>query len=263
MRRTGSRRPVRRALMLVSVALLALLSVQTALAQQPSGITEEANQMHNLFIFVNVLAVVVFVAVAGVLVAALFRFRKRNDDLPKQVHGSTTLEMLWVAIPVLLVVVLFSYSVIVLVDINDDAEPEDLTVEVLGFQFQWRFRYTLNDLGTNSDPNAEGAFDISGAPGDEPELVIPVGEPVEFKLVSNDVIHSFYVFDFLYKLDVIPGRDNSFKVTANKTGVYHGQCAELCGVDHALMRFTIRVVPRAEFDQWVAEQSGSAAVRQP
>jgi cytochrome c oxidase subunit 2 len=84
-------------------------------------------------------------------------------------------------------------------------------------------------------------------------LRIPVGEPVEFELASADVIHSFYVRNFLYKLDVIPGRDNQFVVTAHETGTFHAQCAELCGVDHALMQFTLEVVSRAEFDQWVAE----------
>lgn len=264
MRRPGTRRFVRRALSIAPVPLLALLTFTTAFAQQPSGVTEEANKMHDLFNFVNILAILVFVLVAGALVVALIRFRKTDDELPKQVHGSTVLEMLWVGIPVLLTIIMFSYSIVVLVDVNDEAEPEDLTVQVLGFQFQWQFTYNLNDLGTNTDANAEGSFQVSGRPGDEPELVIPVGEPVEFELLSNDVIHSFYIRDFLYKLDVIPGRDNAFKVTANKTGTFHGQCAELCGVDHSLMRFTIRIVTREEFDAWVAEQAGEAAsVRQP
>lgn len=263
MRRTGTRRSIRRALTIVSVALLTLLTVQTALAQQPKPVTEEADQMATLYYFVTVLAFIVFIAVAGALVFALFRYRKRNDDLPPQFHGSTVLEMLWVAIPVLLVVIMFSYSVVVLVDINDEAEPEDLTVEVRGFQFQWQFTYQLNDLGTNTDPNADGMFQITGSFGNEPEILIPVGEPVEFELVSSDVIHSFYVRNFLYKLDVIPGRDNSFKVTPTEVGTWDGQCAELCGTDHAIMRFTVRIVERAEFDQWVAEQSGGgSAVRQ-
>ena len=264
MRRPGTRRFVRRALTIGSLPLLALLSFTTAFAQQPTAVTEEAEKMHDLYIFVSILAIAVFVIVAGVLVAALVRFRKTNDDLPKQVHGSTVLEMLWVAIPVLLVVIMFSYSIVILVEVNDEAEPEDLTVEVLGFQFGWVFTYNLDDLGTNTDAGAEGSFQISGSVGDEPELVIPVGEPVEFNLTSNDVIHSFYVYNFLYKLDVIPGRDNAFQVTATKTGTYHGQCAELCGIDHALMRFSIRIVERQEFDAWVAEQmEGAASVRQP
>ncbi|HMO95461.1 MAG TPA: cytochrome c oxidase subunit II, partial [Tepidiformaceae bacterium] len=89
----------------------------------------------------------------------------------------------------------------------------------------------------------------------EPTLVIPVGERVEFALFSPDVIHSFYIRDFLYKLDVVPGRDNRFVVTAHTTGEFFGQCAELCGLDHAFMRFRLRVVTREEFDAWVAEMA--------
>lgn len=264
MRRLGSRRFARRAVTVSSTALLALLTIQTAFAIQPSGITEEASKMHELFWFVTILGLIVFVLVAGALVYAIIRFRKTDDELPAQTHGSTVLEMLWVAIPVVLVVAMFSYSIVVLVDIEKEAEPEDLTIEVLGFQFQWQFTYQLNDLGTNTDPNAEGTVQISGTRDNEPTVVIPVGEPVEFKLVASDVIHSFYVPEFLYKLDVIPGRDNRFTVTATETGTFSGQCAELCGTDHALMRFEIQVVEREEFDAWIAEQSGSSlASRQP
>jgi cytochrome c oxidase subunit 2 len=92
-------------------------------------------------------------------------------------------------------------------------------------------------------------------------LVIPKDEPVEFALFSEDVIHSFYVRDFLYKLDVIPGRDNRFVVTAHTEGEFHAQCAELCGLDHALMQFTLKVVSREEFDKWVAETSTEKAAQ--
>jgi cytochrome c oxidase subunit 2 len=82
-----------------------------------------------------------------------------------------------------------------------------------------------------------------------------VDEPVEFRLQSNDVIHSFYIRNFLYKLDVIPGRDNRFVVTAHDTGTFHAQCAELCGLNHALMQFKLEVMTRQDFDAWVAENA--------
>lgn len=263
MRRPGTRRFLRRASTVLAIGLLALASVQLALAQQPSGITEQAHKLHDLFLFVSALAIVVFVIVIGVLLYALVRYRKTSDELPPQTHGNTLLELLWVGIPVLLVVAMFSYSVVVLVDVEKDADAGALTIDVTGFQFQWQFTYHLNDLGVNTDPNAQGSFDIIGTGDQEPTFVMPVGEPVEFKLTSHDVIHSFYVRDFLYKLDVIPGRNNKFTVTATKTGEFNGQCAELCGIGHALMRFHVRVVTRAEFDQWVAQQSGQTQARQP
>jgi len=258
-------RRLRRALVFVTVALLALSSISLASAQSgvPTPITDEASKIEDLWIFTLVIAVIVFVAVEGAILYALFAFRKKNNDLPAQTHGSTLVEVIWTSIPVIIVIALFTYSFIVLRDIENKAADEDLTVHVQGFQYQWSFTYNLNDLGTNTpDRNADGKITVLGTAAEQPVLRIPVDEPVEFALSSDDVIHSFYVRNFLYKLDVIPGRDNRFVVTARETGTFHAQCAELCGLDHALMRFTLEVVPRAQFDQWVAENAKTTAVQQ-
>ncbi len=254
---SGMPRQLRRAVLLLSFALLALASVSLAAAQAgtPNPITEEGEKIGELWVFTLIIAGIVFFAVEGALIYAIIRYRKKNDELPKQTHGSTIIEFIWTGIPVLIVIALFTYSIIVLRDIENEADPQDLTINVRGFQFSWQFEYALNDLGTNNDPAAEGAITIIGNAAQEPELVIPVGEPVEFALASSDVIHAFYVRDFLYKLDVVPGRDNRFVITANETGEFFGQCAELCGLDHALMRFRLRVVERDEFDAWVAENA--------
>ena len=254
---SGMPRRFRRATVFLAVALLALTSFSVASAQsgQANGITDEARKMHDLWVYTLVLAAIVFFAVESALVFALIRYRKKSDELPAQTHGSTVIEIIWTTIPVVIVIALFSYSFIVLRDVENDAKEEDLTVEVQGFQFQWAFNYNLNDLGTNTpDRNAEGVITITGTAADIPTLVVPVDEPVEFALSSGDVIHSFYVKDFLYKLDVIPGRDNRFVVIPREIGSYYAQCAELCGVDHALMRFTLEVKSRADFDKWVSEQ---------
>ncbi len=259
---SGMPRRLRRALVLLAVALLALTTISAASAQtgMPDAITKEGDKIHNLWVFTLGIAIFVFVAVEAAIVYAVFAFRKKNDDLPKQTHGSTLVEIIWTTIPVIIVVALFTYSFIVLRDIENTAADEDLTVHVQGFQFQWGFTYDMNDLGTNTpDRNAEGKIEILGTPAEEPTLVIPMGEPVEFTLFSADVIHSFYIRDFLYKLDVVPGRDNRFVVTAHTTGTFHAQCAELCGLNHALMRFQLKVVTRAEFDQWVAENAPKPA----
>jgi cytochrome c oxidase subunit 2 len=254
-------RRLRRASILIAVALLALGSVSAASAQTgvPKPITDEASKIEDLWVFTLAIALVVFFAVEGAILYAVFRFRKRSDDLPPQTHGSTLVEIIWTSIPVIIVISLFTYSFIVLRDVENKAAGQDLTVHVQGFQFQWGFTYNLNDLGTNTpDPNSDKTINILGTAAEPAVLRIPVGEPVEFTLQSNDVIHSFYVRNFLYKLDVIPGRDNRFVVTAHETGTYHAQCAELCGIDHALMRFTLEVMPRAEFDQWVASEAAKS-----
>lgn len=253
--------PLSRRLRLVSAtvaaALLALMATGTVSAIQPGGITDEARKMNDLFWIVTIAGLVVFVLVAAALVYAMIRYRRQGDELPPQFHGGGKIEIAMVTVPVLIVIGLFTISMITLVDIDDPAEDDALTIEVTGFQFSWQFSYSLADLGTNTDANAdpEARINIIGTPQDDPILYLPVDEEVEFLLISNDVIHSFYVKDFLYKLDLIPGRVNSFAVTPRVTGDFSAQCAELCGTNHALMRFTVRVVERDEFDAWVAAEA--------
>ncbi|MEP7215550.1 MAG: cytochrome c oxidase subunit II [Anaerolineaceae bacterium] len=270
MPKSGKHRFARRAVILFSVALLALSAIATASAElgQPGGITDEARDMHGLYLFTLALGAVVFVLVETALIFCLIRFRKKGDSLPTQIHGSNLVEFIWTGIPVIIVIALFSYSFIVLRDVEHKENPADLTVSVTGFQFQWQFTYCQNDLGKETNapvkarddkyqgPCAAAADELSivGTAKDEPTVVIPLDEPVEFTLKSNDVIHSFYVRDFLYKLDVIPGRDNKFTVTAREVGTFTGQCAELCGLNHALMRFKIEVKSRPDFDSWMAEK---------
>ncbi|MEP6871193.1 MAG: cytochrome c oxidase subunit II [Anaerolineaceae bacterium] len=274
-------RSARRAIILFSVALLALSAIASASAGlgQPGGITDEARDMHALYVFTLVLGAVVFVLVETALIFCLIKFRKKGDSLPTQIHGSNLVEFIWTGIPVIIVIALFSYSFVVLRNVEHKENPANLTVSVTGFQFQWQFTYCQNDLGQGANApaktkddkyrgpctNEADEFSIIGTAKDEPTVVIPVDEPVEFTLKSNDVIHSFYVRDFLYKLDVIPGRDNKFTVTAREVGTFRGQCAELCGLNHALMRFKIEVKTRADFDSWTAEKAAAnkAAARTP
>jgi cytochrome c oxidase subunit 2 len=260
MRLTGKRRPVTRAIALVVVVILALVTVTPAFADfgQPSGITTEAHSIHKLYLFVTALAFVVFLIVESALVFAIFRFRRKSDDLPSQFHGSNLLELVWTGIPVLIVASIFIFTFVTLQKVDHGAKAEDMTVEVTGFQFQWQFVYNLSDVGPKSDKASKAQVKVLGTAAEEPTLVIPVNESVEFTLASNDVIHSFYVRDFLYKLDVVPGRNNKFKITARETGEFIGQCAELCGLNHALMRFKVKVVERPEFDKWLAEKAASS-----
>jgi len=258
---------VRTLLAVAVVALLALFSVEVASAQigMPEPITDEGKDIYNLYLLVLVMGTLVFIGVEAALIYILIRFRRKDDALPPQTHGNNVLEIIWTSIPIVIVLALFVATFITLLNVENEAAEEDLTIEVTGFQFQWEFTYSMDDLGTNTAPEGEGTFSVIGTAAKEPTLVIPVDEPVEFRLRSDDVIHAFYIRDFLYKLDVIPGRDNRFVVTARETGTYQGQCAELCGIGHAFMRFTLEIVTRAEFDQWVAEQNGgnTAAARQP
>ena len=256
---TRMRRPFQRAVLLVSAAAIVLLTVASASAQsgQPAGITDEARDMHTLYVFTLVLAVVVFVIVEAALLYSLVRFRKKSDALPPQTHGSSIVELIWTGIPVLIVISLFTYSSIVLRNVEKGPDPNAVVVDVTGFQYQWEFAYHLDAEGNNLDAKSAPTITLIGTAKNEPVIRIPVNEPIEFRLKSNDVIHSFYVRDFLYKLDVIPGRDNRFTVTAREEGVYIGQCAELCGLNHSLMRFQLEVMSRERFNEWVAAESGA------
>jgi len=210
----------------------------------PGGSTRQAKDIHSLYVFILILALAVFFAVEFAIVWSVLRYRRRpgDDELPKQTHGHFGVEILWTAIPTVIVATLFILSLRTLdrVDAKEAAPSE--TIEVTGFQWQWTFKYP-----------AEGVV-IRGSTEKPPEMVLPVNEPIRIKEKSADVIHSFYVPNFNFKRDVIPGYENSFDFTPTEKRVFRGQCAEFCGLLHNKMTFSIRVVDRAEFEAWVAEQ---------
>lgn len=210
--------------------------------------TVEGQRVAGLYNAFLVAAALVFVVVAGLIGWNLIRYRARAGDtsLPTQTHTNPLLEVVWWALPTLLVVGLFVASAIVLN--TNDAETADpgLRVRVEGSQWQWRF--TLE----------EQSVTVAGTPDAPPQLVLPVGEVIDFDLVSNDVIHSFFVPRFLVKRDLIPGVDNHLQLTIDEEGTYAGQCAEFCGLYHDEMRFSIRAVSPADFRAWLASQPRSA-----
>jgi len=218
-----------------------------------SVVTQQGREAADLYLPIFLIAVVVFVIVEGLLITVAVRFRrKRGDDvLPGQRHGHNGLEILWTAIPALVVVILFVVSTGVLLRVDTIAKDPAVTVDVTGFQWQWTFDY--NDQGLS----------FTGAGKDGPEMVVPVHETIDIRLHSNDVIHSFYVPQFFRKLDVVPGRTNEFQVNVEQPGTYGGQCAEFCGLSHSDMYFTVRAVDRATFDQWVLDEQAKAAETPP
>jgi cytochrome c oxidase subunit 2 len=216
-------------------------------------VTEQGRQAADLYLPVFIIAVIVFVLVEGLLLLAALRFRrsKHDDGLPAQTHGNNRLEILWTAIPALVVTGMFVVSTSVLLDVEATSDEPAVTVDVSGFQWQWTFDYPAEGLSYT------GAGDVG------PEMVLPVGEPVQIRLEALDVIHSFYVPQFFRKLDVVPGRINQFEVTITEPGTFGGQCAEFCGLAHDAMYFTVRAVDRAAYDQWVAEEQEKAAATPP
>jgi cytochrome c oxidase subunit 2 len=154
----------------------------------------------------------------------------------------------YTAIPVAIVIVLFALSFGTEDRASSVSPTPDVTLRAEAFSWGWRFTYPGEGVEVVSEPSGEGV------PG--PEIVLPLGETTRIELTSNDVIHAFWVPDFLYKRDAIPGRVNVFDVTPTDLGAYHGVCSEFCGLHHAYMTFTVRVVPPSEFDAWVASDGG-------
>lgn len=190
-------------------------------------------------------AIGVVALVWGLIAYALIRFRRRNDDVPRQNPYNVPLEIAYTTVPLLIVAGLFWASESAEQDVTSVADDARVVVEVVGFQWQWRFTYPDEDVTLVGTPE-RGA----------PELVIPVGEPVRFDLHAEDVVHSFWVPDFLEKRDLIPGHPNSMDITPTRTGTFVGRCAEFCGLQHWSMGFTVRVVERPAFEAWLDEERG-------
>lgn len=214
-----------------------------------------ASGQRDLFSLMFWLAVIVFILVEGILVYAIFRYRKKSDgDMPAQVHGNTRMEIAWTIAPALLLIVVMVPTI---QKIFEHASPPDNSYEiaVIGHQWWWEFEYL--DCGP---------VDCAGLVTAN-ELHIPAGQPVNFTLVSEDVIHAFWVPKIGGKRDVLPvpknsdgkldlvhQRANQLWLQGDVPGEYYGQCAELCGVSHANMRFRVHVDDRDTFAQWVSNQ---------
>jgi cytochrome c oxidase subunit II len=234
------------------IALPAIVAV-LASGCLPTPATIEAQRTADLYrVFVGVAAVVA-VIVIGLTLYAIVRYRARDGDpLPAQVRGSTRLEAIWTGIPLVTVAVLFGLTVVVLNGFDDATRASaSVDIRVTAFRWGWRFEYP-----------SEGVL-VEGVREPGPEVEVPVGETVHVSLTGNDVIHSFFVPQFLFKKDAIPGRVNEFAFTVDAPGRYGGQCAEFCGLYHSQMPFTIVAVSRPEYEAWVAAHQGVAGSAGP
>lgn len=203
-----------------------------------------ARQVHELSIFVLVISAIIYVGVSGLLVYALVRFRARSGENtePPQVFGSVQIELAWTIIPILIIVVLFLGTARVLFSVQDARKPASaLDVIVVGHQYWWEFRYPQFNVTTAN------------------ELHVPVSNPAFsrptfLKLTSADVMHSFWVPRLAGKTDVVPNRVNEMWVDPQQMGLYLGQCAQFCGMEHAKMLLRVYVDSPDQFKQWIANQ---------
>lgn len=196
-----------------------------------------ADSSYYLIILTTVVMTFVFLAVMTIYTIVLIRFRRKKgqeDYIPKQIEGSMTLETIWTVIPIILVIIMAVPTVMAEFDLADTKNRGDhINIEVTGYQYWWHFDYVDEGIQTSQD------------------LYIPVGEIVYLDLITDDVLHSFWVPALAGKIDVNPENVNTMKLDADEEGIYYGKCAELCGPSHALMDFKVIAVSPEAFDQWV------------
>lgn len=211
----------------------------------PEEASTQAGPVDHLYHVLIVVSVPVFVTVMIIVLFSVQNFRMRPGEEQLDgppIHGNTRLEVIWTAIPAIILVVLCSYAWVVLNDI-EEAQANEMRINVTGQQFAWTFEY----------PQA------GGKPVKSTQLYLPKDRPVRFYVKALDVIHDFWVPAFRMKIDAVPGITTKYRVTPNRLGTYPVVCAELCGLGHSIMRSRAHVVAPAQFNTWLAKQKAPAA----
>lgn len=219
----------------------------------PQGVTEGADRVTTLWVWSWIALFGVGFLVWGLIIWCMVAYRRRKDDneLPVQLRYNVPIEILYTVVPIFMIATFFYYTAKDEAHLLDTSVEPDVSINVVGKQWSWDFNYVDEQV---HETGAQAI--LTGEPGAEetiPTLYLPVGERVQFYLTARDVIHSFWVPQFLFKMDVIPGRENQFELTPNKVGVFAGKCAELCGTDHSRMLFNVHVVTREEYEKHIAE----------
>jgi len=256
----------------------ALLPTGAALAaweiNMPVGVTELSRDIHGLHMLIFWICVLIAIAVFGMMIYSIVKFRHSQGAVAANFDHSTKAEIIWTIIPVAILVGMAIPAAATLVKI-EDTRNSDITIKVTGYQWKWEYEYldqkvkffstlardsdAARQTGSGIDPNTIPNYLLEV---DKP-LVVPVGAKVRVLLTSNDVIHAWWVPAFGMKKDAIPGFVNELWFRADEPGIYRGQCAELCGRDHGFMPVVVHVKPKAEYDSWLAEQQGGAATPAP
>ena len=240
------------------------------------GVTKTSHEVHDIHMIMLWICVIIGIIVFGVMFVAMFKFRKSKGAVAATWSHSTKLEAAWTIIPILILIG-SAWPATKLLLRMADTSGSDMTIKVTGYQWKWRYEYVdyygkqtginfvsslaqdsnrARQLNSGIDP---ASIQVDGVPTylldvDKP-LVLPAGVKVRFVITADDVIHAWWVPALGWKQDAIPGIINSTWTQIDQPGVYRGQCAELCGKDHGFMPIVVKVVPKAEFEQWVAAQA--------
>ena len=246
----------------IPLALVTMLVLTGCTQEQLQGwlpgdpeTTNHTSRIIGLWVTSWIVLLVVGVITWGLIIwaAVVYRRRRGQTGLPVQLRYNMPIEVFYTVVPLILVIGFFAFTARDQAAIEAvDVDP-DVSIEVIGKRWAWDFNYVDEDVysaGVQADFNPDGTINVD----DLPQLVLPVDKKVEIKIEARDVIHSFWVVDFLYKKDMIPGKSNYMYFIPTKEGTFQGKCAELCGEYHSLMLFTVKVVSEAEYEDYIEGQ---------
>lgn len=226
-----------------------------------SGVTPLSKDMYNLHMIAMAVCGVIGIVVFGVMFYSLIHHRKSKGYKPATFHTNIRLEIVWSIIPFLILVALAFPATVVLMNMEDSSNSE-VTIKVVGYQWKWQYQYLDQGISYFSNLSTPYAQVQNLAPKNEwyllevdKPLVVPIHKKIRFLVTSNDVIHSWWVPELGVKRDAIPGFMHEAWARIEKPGIYRGQCAELCGVNHGFMPIVVQAVTESEFATWVANQN--------
>lgn len=253
---------------LLSLGLASTAKADWAL-NMPKGVTDLSAETYQLHMMVFWWCVVIGVLVFGVMIVSLFKHRKSQGAKAASFSHSTTAEVVWTALPCLILLFLAVPAAETMIRLEDSRDP-DLSIVVTGYQWKWHYKYQDEDIAFYSSlalPSIEARRKHSGIDPfsvenylldvDRP-LVVPRGAKVRLLLTSNDVVHAWWVPELAVKKDAVPGLINEIWFRANESGTYRGQCAELCGKDHGYMPVVVEVVDPDAYQAWLDTRKPNA-----
>lgn len=251
---------VKKLLVTGSLAGVSLPAMADLTLNMPRGVTPMSHDIYDLHMTIIGICTVIGIVVFGVMFYALYKHRKSRGAVAADFHGNTKLEIVWAIIPFLILIGMAIPATRVLMDM-ENTDDSDVTIKIVGHQWKWQYQYLdqgLDFFSLLSTPMEQIQNKVKKNPWyllevDKP-LVLPVNRKIRFLVTSNDVIHSWWVPDFGVKRDAIPGFMHESWARIEKPGVYRGQCAELCGINHGFMPIVVKAVPPEEFEQWVKAQ---------
>jgi len=255
---------------MIVAGLVTMLLTTTANAEyglnMTEGVTPISQQIYGLHMLVFWICVIIGVLVFGVMAWSIFYHRKSRGAQAANFHESTTVEIIWTVVPLVILIAIAVPATGTLLDLEDAKTDADITLQVTGIQWKWKYTYIDEDVSFISSLAQSSRDVISDPTGNENYLlevdqpiVLPINKKIRFLFHSNDVIHSWWVPELAVKQDSIPGFINDSWALIEKPGTYRGQCAELCGKDHGFMPIVVEAVTQSEYEQWLAGKKAEAA----